>query len=80
MSTLDDYLEMYEKAILSASPDDSVVNPVVWIYSKWTVDRGFDNPIEAHEAIFDVEDYILRELLLAGEKIVLTVCSAHTQG
>lgn len=83
MNTLDDYLEMYEKAISSASSDDYVVRPDVWIYSRWSEDSGFDKPIDAHNAISNVEDSSLRELLLAGEKIVLAVLAvrgAHTHG
>jgi hypothetical protein len=70
MKTYKDYSQEYEAATQGATAGELVVRRDIWIYCKWTADRGINSPAEAHTAILQ-EEAELQQHLLNGERLFI---------
>lgn len=73
MKTFNDYLKEFDLIVSQRDPKpgDFVVRREVWIYLKWTLDMGIDDPLEAHKRISEVSDNRLQNCLKEAEKLFL---------
>jgi len=73
MKTFNDYLEEFNLIVSQKRPKagDFIIRRDIWIYFKWTLDMGIDDPMEAHKRISEETDIALQDCLKEAEKLFL---------